>query len=75
MYEKVGTRAAWYNKFFIQKDLANSKQWSTLFHEIVHEIDWQMNLGLSGNEKVIDGIAEGLYQVLIDNDLLKLDTK
>ena len=71
MYTNTGTRAAWQNRIYIQGDMAESKKWSTLFHEIIHEIDWQMNLGIKGNEKAIDGIAEGIYQVLVDNGLLK----
>ena len=72
MYTNAGTRAAWQNRIYIQEDMAESKQWSTLFHEILHEIDWQMNLGLSGNEKAIDAMGEGFYQVLADNGLLKI---
>ena len=71
MYTNTGTRAAWQNRIYIQGEMAESKQWSTLFHEILHEIDWQMNLGIKDNERAIDGIAEGIYQVLVDNGFLK----
>ena len=71
MYTNTGTRAAWQNRLYIQGDMAESKQWSTLFHEILHEIDWQLNLGIKDNEKVIDSLAEGIYQVLVDNNLLR----
>jgi hypothetical protein len=40
-----------------------------MWHEILHELDWQLSLDL--DEKQIDRLNEGIYQVLIDNKFLK----
>lgn len=68
-YEKSGTRNPWANRITVQKDMVQSKKESCFLHEIIHEIDWQ--LGLKLQEDQIEGLGEGLYQVLIDNDFLK----
>jgi len=68
-YDKQGTACRWWNKIFIQANLAQSKKEVSLFHEVIHEIDGQMNLDL--NERQVSTLAEGFYQFLVDNKLLK----
>lgn len=68
-YDKQGTNFRWGNKILIQSDLAQSKKESNLLHEIIHEIDGQMDVDLS--EKQVSILSEGIYAFLIDNDLLK----
>ena len=68
-YDRMGTLCHWENRILIQKDLVESKQVSSLFHETLHEIDKQAFLDLT--EKQITIIAENMYQVLKDNGLLK----
>ena len=68
-YFKQGTDCRWFNKIFIQSDLAQSKKESNLLHEVIHEIDGQMDIDLSENQVSI--LSEGFYQFLVDNDLLK----
>lgn len=68
-YDKSGSRYGWTNKIIIQENMTPSKQESTLLHEIIHEIDWQMGIALE--EKQVETLAESLYQVMVDNDLLK----
>lgn len=68
-FDITGKKYGWINKIFLQGKAIQSKQESTLFHEIIHEIDWQNNLSLS--EQQTSTIAESMYQVLIDNGWLK----
>ena len=68
-YDKMGTLCHWENRIIIQKDLVESKRISSLFHEVLHEIDKQTFLDLS--EKQVTIIAEGFYAFLTDNGLLK----
>jgi len=46
----------------------------TYFHELFHAINKYYCLGMIGKkfdvEKLIDGLAEGMVQILIDNDLI-----
>jgi hypothetical protein len=53
---------------------ANSDIMVTFLHEILHAVD--INSGhkiFNNNEAAIEGIGEGLFQVLIDNGFLKID--
>jgi hypothetical protein len=54
--------------------IVESELWVTLLHEILHAIDYvsghRMFCGEDGEAK-IEGLSEGLYQVLNDNGLLK----
>ena len=68
-YFKQGTVSSWWNKIFIQADLAQSKKESNLFHEVIHEISSQMELEFS--EKEVGTLAECVYQFLVDNGFLK----
>ncbi len=68
-YDKMGTLCHWENRLILQEDLVESKQASSFFHEVLHEIDKQNFLDLT--EKEITAISEGFYQVLVDNELLK----
>ena len=67
-YDKSGSRFGWEHKLILQVDMPISKQESILLHEILHEIDFQHSLELS--ERQVATIAECLYQVITDNDLL-----
>lgn len=53
---------------------AASEIWVTFFHEVLHVIDFttghRMFQGEHGESR-IEGLSEGLYQVLNDNNLLK----
>ena len=68
-YERAATIYRWWNKIHIQSDLAQSKKECHIFHEIIHEIEAQNQLELT--EKEVATLGEALYQVLIDNGLLK----
>jgi len=68
-YDKMATTLHWENRIIIQKDLVESKQISSLFHEVLHEIDKQHFLDL--RETQITTIAEGFYAFLVDNGMLK----
>jgi len=52
---------------FLNESLSLSKRWSCLIHEILHELDWQLDLDLKENQ--VSAIAEGLFQVLTDNEM------
>lgn len=54
---------------YINKRFMESKQVSILFHEVIHALDWQHEWKLT--EAQTSSIAEGMYQVLKDNKLLK----
>ena len=49
----------------LRDDLAGDCKMSTLLHEIVHTIDFQLNTEMEENN--IGRMATGLYQVLVDN--------
>ena len=53
------------NLIKINKDLSKQQQEESLFHEIVHAINWEMS------EKETELLAQALYQVLHQNNLLK----
>lgn len=59
----------WTSQILLQKGLVESRRESALFHEIVHEIDYQFNLDL--DERTTNAIAEMMYQTLKANDWLK----
>ena len=68
-YANRGTSLLWENRIILQKDVGLSRQIATLFHEIIHEIDYQYEIALS--ERDVSTLAEGIYQVLVDNNFLK----
>jgi len=68
-YDKAGSANSFSNLIILNAELSSSKRWSCLLHEIIHELNWQLDLGLEENQ--IAGIAEGLFQVLTDNGLWK----
>ena len=58
------------------KKRADSAITVTLIHEILHAIDHLIGHGIfSGEygENEIEGLSEGIYQVLVDNNFLKGD--
>ena len=67
--DKAGRVEGQKNMIYLNADYVQSKQESVLLHEVIHELDWLNGLGL--NEKQIDSLTEGLYQVLKDNKLIK----
>jgi len=68
-FTKTGSGHSWNNQITIQADMVQSKKESVLFHEALHEMNWQHGWKLE--EGLIEGIAESLYQFLVDNELLK----
>lgn len=54
----------------ISQKLAESKIMETFFHEIIHAIDYIYNAN-SLDEPTVKRLAQGLYQFLTDNGLLK----
>lgn len=63
---------------FLEPDDTKQKNEQTLLHEVMHALWWQqgLNARYSGEQKkfeeeIIAALASGLYQVLIDNKLLK----
>lgn len=55
----------------INKNLPRTQQEATLIHEIFHFLNTTMDDDTLGHA-FLDGTSEQLYQVLKDNDLLKL---
>jgi len=49
----------------IGKNLMQSEKEVTLFHEIIHGINGELK------EELVDSLAQGIYQVLSDNKMLK----
>ncbi len=68
-FRDSGFKGSWSNVIVLNKGLKQSKRESVLLHEIIHEISWQNDLDLK--EETVSTIAEGLYQVLVDNKLLR----
>lgn len=68
-FDVTGRKNSWNNEIVLQAEAEFSKQFSTLLHEAVHEIAWQNDLRLT--ETQVASISEGLFQVLVDNKLLK----
>ena len=58
------------NEIRIDPSLAQSHQEASLFHEILHYLNPTMDDTQMGHA-LLDSLAEQLYQVLKDNDLLK----
>ena len=68
----VGTCCTSSNLIWIDSGLKSSKKVSTLIHEILHEINWQLtNNELSEIQIAI--LGEALFQVLIDNPELLME--
>ena len=62
-----------YDKLEIKltKDRPIQKKYQTLLHEIVHGIirEYDLDLKKHDEETVVDTLAIGIYQVLMDNEL------
>ncbi len=65
----AGQGQHWHHRIDIQADLAQSKQESTLFHEVLHEMSIQQ--GWDFNEAQVSSISEIFYSFLTDNGFLK----
>lgn len=59
------------NTIRISKELPRSQQEATLVHEIIHFLNTSIDERDYGHA-LLDSLSEQLYQVLKDNDLLKL---
>ncbi len=66
---KLGSCKASINKIWLDIKQPQTQMESTLLHEIIEALNWQMNIGIS--EEKICQLEAGLYQTLKDNDLLK----
>jgi hypothetical protein len=49
--------------------ICESKKWAILLHEINHAIHLCFCPGLEDKETVTEAMAQGLYQVFVDNNL------
>ena len=62
-------------KIQIDKDLPQSQKEETFFHECLHGIldisGINRDMGTTEEEKLVQAIGHGFYQLLIDNNLLK----
>lgn len=67
--EDCGTFDPKTNRIRISKDLPDSQQGATFFHEILHAIN--QNLGDGTEHILLESIAQQLYQVFSDNKLLR----
>ena len=62
---------------YIDQRVPQSQQEETLIHEVAHAIADQIRAfpntdnGREDEERVVQGLGHGIYQVLKDNDLLK----
>jgi len=52
-------------KLAVNADLPSSHQGATLFHEILHAINSELD------HTILDSLAEQLFQVLSDNNMLR----
>jgi len=64
-----GARLYGVNKIILRSDMCQSKKESTLLHEVIEEIIAQHSIDVP--QVTVDIIAEGLYQFLKMNKLLK----
>jgi Zn-dependent peptidase ImmA (M78 family) len=53
------------NTIIINADLHKSQQEATLIHEIFHAMNWELE------EEILESLAQQLYQVFKDNNLLR----
>ena len=53
---------------YLEKEAPKDLQESTLIHEIIEAINWELELNLEHNK--ITALESGLYQVLKDNKLI-----
>lgn len=59
-------------KIVLNNEMSDDGQFETFLHEIIHQIlDSKSFREESKDEKLVDVLATGLYQVLKDNSLLK----
>ena len=57
----------------ILNDMAPVSKWEALLHEILHAISYDRAIDLS--EQSVVSLSNGIFQVLIDNNLLKINGK
>ena len=57
------------NQITIDVELAQSQKESVLIHEVLHVLNSTLGSGMGHN--FMDSLAEQIYQVLIDNKLLR----
>lgn len=71
--EKCGRSHIKKQQISINQSLSKELQSTTFLHEIIHQILDQRSWGEeSNNEKLVDTLAEGFYQVLKDNHFAKM---
>jgi len=70
-FEKASSINCSTGTILLNESLSPSKKWSCLIHEIIHELDWQLDLDMTENQ--ISAIAEGIFQVLTDNNLWNVE--
>lgn len=63
--DNMGTHDGLKTKIFLRSDLSESQKESTLLHEILEAIDYNLRLNLKHEQ--IFSLESGLYQVLKDN--------
>ena len=61
------------NILLINKDIEKSRKYETLIHEVLHAIHY--NTGLDHNEREIDAISNGLFQLGVGEFLWKTSKK
>ena len=63
--ENCGIEQRKHKYLAVNSDLAPTHQATSLFHEILHAVNSELD------HTLLDSLAEQLYQVLYDNNLLK----
>lgn len=53
-----------YNEIKVSGEACKERQWSTLFHEVIHAINGELS------EKEVEYLAQSAFQVLKDNGYL-----
>jgi Zn-dependent peptidase ImmA (M78 family) len=61
------------NIILINKDIETSRKYETLVHEVLHAIHY--NTGLDHDERQIDAISNGLFQLGVGEFLWKTSKK
>ena len=55
----------------ILRNMAPTSQWETLFHEVLHGICYDRGINLP--EECVTSLSNGFFQVLLDNNMIKID--
>ena len=66
--DKLGTCYGSKNRIWLDTEQPETQMESTLIHEIIEALNWQLNIGLE--ERQICQIEAGLYQVFKDNKII-----